>query len=282
MIDFFALYTLKGLSLKLLKETKSLKITISGLNCDGKMDWKVIRGLRQIFNWTHQHLEVETVVIENRFHEFNGHNLDNFLDQEASDVLNYFKEYQELIHQMIKSPQLIVLDQGIFCTTSIFDFALAADVRVAHENIKYENDLRENCLIPTNALSTLGAHMFGKAMIKSMYFNPINHNMNQKIKDASVDHFYSSDEEKDQKLKTILMDNLRYSAVSRIQTKSLFQQEIENQLNYSFQKNLEYLNASLISGEFFSKIQGAFERANPREINPYTIREEKSSHLRSV
>jgi hypothetical protein len=281
MIDFLALYTLKGVSVKLLKETKSLKVTINGTNCSGKFDWKVIRNLRQILNWSHQHLEVESIIIDNKFSEYNGHDLEQFEGQESSDVLNYFKVYQELLTQMLKSPQYIIVDMGKQYSSSLLDFALACDFRVSHSQCILNSDLHENCLLPTNVLMTMGSHHYGQAFVRDVCLNHSQSNNQNWLKQIMHEQ-YSNDTENDVILKKALNLNLKLSAVTRIQTKALLFSEIENQLNFSFQNTLEYLNASLISGEFFSNLSGLFERANPREIRTFTMHEEKSSQLRSV
>lgn len=281
MIDFLALYTLKGVSVKLLKETKSLKVTINGTNCSGKFDWKVVRNLRQILNWSHQHLEVESIIIDNKFNEFNGHDLEQFEGQESSDVLNYFKEYQELLSQMLKSPQYLILDMGKEYSSTLLDFALACDFRVKANDCLLVSEIHENCLLPTNVLMTIGSHYYGQAFVRDLCLNhsPVK---NQAWLEQVTHESYQNETESDVILKKALNLNLKLSAVSRIQTKAMLFSEIENQLNYSFQTSLEYLNASLISGEFFSNISGLYERANPREIRTFTMHEEKSSQLRSV
>lgn len=281
MIDFLALYTLKGVSVKLLKETKSLKVTITGMNCNGKFNWKVVRSLRQILNWTHQHLEVESIIIDNQFSEFNGHDLEQFDGGENTDVLNYFKEYQELLSQMLKSPQYLIIDMGKEYHASVLDFALACDYRVSEEFCVLQNDIHESCLMPTNVLLTVGAHYYGQAFVKDICMNHSKAN-HQHWLSQMTHETYTSETESDVIIKKALNLNLKLSAVTRIQTKALMFSQIENQLNFSFQSSLEYLNASLISGEFFSTITGLYERANPREIRPYTMQEEKSSHLRTV
>lgn len=281
MIDFFALYTLKGVTVKLLKETKSLKVTINGLNCDGKMSWKVVRSLRQIFNWTHRHLEVESIILDSKFNEFYGHDLEQFEEKESSDVLNYFKEYQELLVQMLKSPQYIILDMGKSYPNSLVDFALVCDFRIASSDAKMVSDIHENCLLPTHVLSTLGSHMYGQSFVRDLCINHSPSN-NQSWLQQMVQENYSNEMDATVVLKKALNINLKLSAVSRIQTKALLYSQIENQLSFSFQSSLEYLNASLISGEFFTNITGLYERTNPRDVRPITMHEEKSSELRTV
>lgn len=281
MIDFLALYTLKGVTVKLLKETKSLKVSINGMNCDGKMSLKVVQSLRQILNWTHRHLEVESIIIDNTYKEFSGHDLDQFAGKESSDVLYYFKEYQELINQILKSPQYIIIDLGAAVAASMMDFALACDFRIAEYGGKIHSDIHENCLIPTHALATLGTNLFGQSFVRDIC---INHSLttNQKWFHKVVHEEYSTQLENDVILKKALNINLKLSAVSRIQTKALLLTSFEGQLNYAFQSSLEYLNASLISGEFFSNISGLYERTSPKDVRPYTMHEERSSELRSV
>ena len=281
MIDFLALYTLKGVSVKLLKETKSLKVTINGTNCSGNFDWKVVRNLRQIFNWSHQHLEVESIIIENKFNEFNGHDLEQFDTEDPSNVLNYFKEYQELLTQMLKSPQYLVLDMGKYYSSTLLDFAIACDFRVKSKTCYLNSEIHENCLIPSNVLMTMGSHYYGQAFVRDLCLNHSQEKHQQWLEQITHEN-YENDIEKDVILKKALNLNLKFSAVSRIQTKAMLFSEIENQLNYSFQTCIEYLNASLISGEFFPNINGLYQRANPREILNFSKHEERSSQLRSV
>ena len=128
--------------------------------------------LESLFAWCTTRVEINTIFIDSSSAEFStGLDLDSLSSLSANQLNKINTKLHKIIFSMMQLPQTILMDLGHGCETIASEFALGADIRIAHKDAKVSFNHCHYGLVPAaggmSMLSTLVAPSFSRAWILS-------------------------------------------------------------------------------------------------------------------
>ena len=128
--------------------------------------------LESLLAWCTTRVEINTIFIDSSSQQFStGLELNSLSSLSASQLDKINTKLQKIIFAMMQLPQTIVMDLGQGCETIASEFALGADLRIAHKDARISFNHCHYGLVPAaggmSMLSTLVAPAFSRAWILS-------------------------------------------------------------------------------------------------------------------
>jgi enoyl-CoA hydratase/carnithine racemase len=166
------LFNYTTLSTRLEKSTRTLFVTLNRPDWNNAFRLEMLFELESLFAWCTTRVEINTIFIDSSSAEFStGLDLDSLSSLSANQLNKINTKLHKIIFSMMQLPQTIVMDLGHGCETIASEFALGADIRIAHKDAKVSFNHCHYGLVPAaggmSMLSTLVAPSFSRAWILS-------------------------------------------------------------------------------------------------------------------
>lgn len=249
---------LNYLLIKTDKETKSIHINQAETN--DFLSLNILRELQALFEWIEDHIEINSIWLTLPRIELKKNDLHN---AKLVDLEEYTVLVCELIEKMYALPQTIIVDMGENCDNFAFDLAMAADTRVAHQNINCSLNHQSLGLIPFLTPQLVVSF----PILKNWHQAPIKklsvHNLHQQ---GILYSDYSSDNEKEHIKKDITFGINALPPVSRIQGKHSHYLSIKKRLKELIDLQRKTVNATLYSHDWGRDKSEQLKARSMREI----------------
>ena len=166
------LFNYTTLSTRLEKSTRTLFVTLNRPDWNNSFRLEMLFELESLFAWCTTRVEINTIFIDSSSANFStGLDLDSLSSLSANQLHKINTKLHKIIFSMMQLPQTIVMDLGLGCETIATEFALGADIRIAHKDTKISFNHCRYGLVPAaggmSMLSTLIAPSFSRAWILS-------------------------------------------------------------------------------------------------------------------
>lgn len=166
------LFNYTTLSTRLEKSTRTLFVTLNRPDWNNSFRLEMLFELESLLAWCTTRVEINTIFIDSSSAEFStGLDLDSLSSLSANQLNKINAKLHKIIFSMMQLPQTIVMDLGHGCETIASEFALGADIRIAHKDVKISFNHCHYGLVPAaggmSMLSTLIAPSFSRAWILS-------------------------------------------------------------------------------------------------------------------
>ena len=166
------LFNYTTLSTRLEKSTRTLFVTLNRPDWNNAFRLEMLFELESLFAWCTTRVEINTIFIDSSSSEFSsGLELNSLSALTATQLDKINTKLQKIIFAMMQLPQTIMMDLGHGCETIASEFALGADIRIAHKDAKVSFNHCHYGLVPAaggmSMLSTLVAPAFSRAWILS-------------------------------------------------------------------------------------------------------------------
>lgn len=247
------LFNYTTLGTRLEKTTRTLFITLNRPDWNNAFRLEMLFELESLLAWCTTRVEINTIYIESSTPSFStGLQLDQLNTLSATTLAKINSKLQKIIFAMMQLPQTIIVDLGYGSQTLASEFALGADIRIAHQNCKIAFNHNHYGLSPAaggmSMLSTLVAPSFARhwvlsgsyigrdALLNSGFIGELYHNENH-------------DEVRSEILRKIAQD----APVQRIQSKMGLFESIRTQLEVGLVNDRKIAKASMMSEDWKSK-----------------------------
>lgn len=166
------LFNYTTLSTRLEKSTRTLFVTLNRPDWQNAFRLEMLFELESLLAWCTTRVEINTIFIDSSSQKFStGLDLESLSSLSASQVDKTNTKLQKIIFAMMQLPQTIVMDLGHGTETIASEFALGADVRIAHKDVKVAFNHCHYGLVPAaggmSMLSTLVSPAHSRAWILS-------------------------------------------------------------------------------------------------------------------
>ncbi len=246
------LFNYTTLSTRLEKSTRTLFVTLN------RPDWKNAFRLEMLFElesllaWCTTRVEINTIFIDSSSEVFStGLELESLSALSASQLDKINTKLQKIIFAMMQLPQTVVMDLGHGSETIASEFALGADIRIAHKEAKVSFNHCHYGLVPAaggmSMLSALVPPAFSRAWILSGA--PISESA--LTQSGFLNETYS--ENKNEVIAQILGGIAKLAPVQRIQAKLGLFEALRNQFEAGIVMDRKIAKASMVSEDWRTK-----------------------------
>lgn len=245
-----ALFNYQTLSTRLEKSTRTLFVTLN------RPDWKNAFRLEMLFElesllaWCTTRVEINSIFIDSSAAEFSsGLELDKLSGMTAQGLDKINSKLQKIIFSMMQLPQTVIIDLGHGAETLASEFALGADIRIAHEDTKIAFNHSRYGLVPAaggmSMLSTLISPSFARSWVLSGKY------IDQR---ALRESGFISDSYTAETRQEIIARNLdqvhKQAPVQRIQAKLGLFETLRNQFESGIVMDKKIVKASMVSEDW--------------------------------
>src|SRR5690554_1453531 len=247
------LFNYTTLGTRLEKTTRTLFITLNRPDWNNAFRLEMLFELESLLAWCTTRVEINSIYIESSTKSFStGLELNYLSSLSASTLAKINSKLQKIIFAMMQLPQTIIVDLGHGSQTLASEFALGADIRIAHKNCKIAFNHNHYGLSPAaggmSMLSALIAPSFARHWVLSGSFI----DKNALINSGFIGELYNDgnhDEVKNQILRQIAKD----APVQRIQSKMGLFESLRTQLEAGLINDRRIAKASMMSEDWKSK-----------------------------
>jgi enoyl-CoA hydratase len=225
-------------------KTRSLSISFNRPESENQMNLEMLFELESLFGWLTAHLEVNAVVIKGTNGQFcNGFDEKELKIMSEEKLQKYLVRFQRLISGMLALPQTIICNLGTKASGMGLEFALGADIRLAHQEAEISfNSLNKGWVPCSGGVGLLGL-LVGHSMARQWTLR------SKKISfSEALDKGLITDQE--DHLDQILEDIGKQSPVARIQTKRSLLEAIMPELTRIFEFESIFSFASLKTNDW--------------------------------
>jgi enoyl-CoA hydratase/carnithine racemase len=166
------LFNYTTLSTRLEKSTRTLFVTLNRPDWNNAFRLEMLFELESLLAWCTTRIEINSIYIDSSSAEFStGLDLDSLSGLTANHLDKLNTKLQKIIFAMMQLPQTIVVDLGHGSQTLASEFAMGADIRLAHKDTKVSFNHCHYGLVPAaggmSMLSTLVPPSFSRAWVLS-------------------------------------------------------------------------------------------------------------------
>jgi enoyl-CoA hydratase/carnithine racemase len=166
------LFSYTTLSTRLEKSTRTLFVTLNRPDWNNAFRLEMLFELESLLAWCTTRIEINSIFIDSSSAEFSsGLDLDSLSGLTANHLDKVNTKLQKIIFAMMQLPQTIIIDLGHGSQTLASEFAMGADIRIAHKDTKVSFNHCHYGLVPAaggmSMLSTLVSPSFSRAWILS-------------------------------------------------------------------------------------------------------------------
>ena len=246
------LFNYTTLSTRLEKSTRTLFVTLNRPDWNNSFRLEMLFELESLFAWCTTRVEINTIFIDSSSANFStGLDLDSLSSLSANQLHKINTKLHKIIFSMMQLPQTIVMDLGHGCETIAAEFALGADIRIAHKDTKISFNHCRYGLVPAaggmSMLSTLIAPSFSRAWILS----GASINESALTQSGFLTETYS--ENKNEIIAKTLGEIANLAPVQRIQSKLGLFETLRTQFESGIVMDSKIAKASMVSEDWRTK-----------------------------
>lgn len=247
------LFNYTTLATRLEKTTRTLFITLNRPDWNNAFRLEMLFELESLLAWCTTRVEINSIYIESSSTFFStGLQLDKLSELSASTLAKINSKLQKIIFAMMQLPQTIIVDLGHGSQTLASEFALGADIRIAHQDCRIAFNHNHYGLCPAaggmSMLSTLIAPSFARSWVLSGK----NISNNALVQSGLISEIYH-DHNHDEVRSTILSNVAKDAPVQRIQTKLGLFETLRSQFEAGIINDRKIAKASMMSEDWKSK-----------------------------
>ncbi|HLT22698.1 MAG TPA: enoyl-CoA hydratase/isomerase family protein [Bacteriovoracaceae bacterium] len=247
------LFNYTTLSTRLEKTTRTLFVTLNRPDWNNAFRLEMLFELESLLAWCTTRVEINSIYIESSSKIFStGLELNHLSELSASSLSKINAKLQKIIFAMMQLPQTIVVDLGHGSQTLASEFALGADIRIAHQNTRIAFNHNHYGLSPAaggmSMLSTLVAPSFARHWILSG-----NNISTDALKNSGFIGETYNDHNHDEVRSHILNSIAKDAPVQRIQTKLGLFESLRSQFEAGIVNDRKIAKASMMSEDWKSK-----------------------------
>jgi len=166
------LFNYTTLSTQLEKSTRTLFVTLNRPDWNNAFHLEMLFELESLLAWCTTRIEINSIFIDSSSAEFSsGLDLDALSSLTANQLDKINTKLQKIIFAMMQLPQTIVMDLGRGSQTLASEFAMGADIRIAHKDTKISFNHCHFGLVPAaggmSMLSTIVSPSFTRSWVLS-------------------------------------------------------------------------------------------------------------------
>jgi enoyl-CoA hydratase/carnithine racemase len=246
------LFNYTTLSTRLEKSTRTLFVTLNRPDWKNAFRLEMLFELESLFAWCTTRVEINTIFIDSSSLEFStGLDLDALATLSATQLDKINTKLQKIIFAMMQLPQTIVMDLGHGTQTIASEFALGADIRIAHKDAKVSFNHCHYGLVPAaggmSMLSTLVSPAFSRSWVLSGAA------LNESVLTNSGFLSEAYAENKNEVIAQTLSKIANLAPVQRIQAKLGLFETLRNQFESGIVMDRKIAKASMITEDWRSK-----------------------------
>lgn len=247
------LFNYTTLSTRLEKTTRTLFVTLNRPDWNNAFRLEMLFELESLFAWCTTRVEINSIFIDSSSKIFStGIEYETLSGTTASQIDKVNQKLQKIIFAMMQLPQTIVMDLGHGSETLASEFALGADIRIAHEETQVGFNHCHYGLVPAaggmSMLSTLIGASYARSWVLSGQFIP----QRTLIQSGFIAHDYNSSN-REETIQRVLSDVANSAPVQRIQAKLGLFESIRSQLEAGIVMDRKIAKASMVSEDWRNK-----------------------------
>ena len=229
-------------------KTRSLSITFNRPESENQMNLEMLFELESLFGWLTAHLEVNAVVIKGQDNIFcTGFDEKELKIMSEEKLQKYLVRFQRLISGMLALPQTIICDLGVKASGMGLEFALGADIRLAHKDAQINFNALDKGWVPCSGGIGLLGILVGHSTARSWTLSSQNVSSSQALDKGLISESYNEAT----KARTDLLQSIaKQSPVARIQTKRSLLEAIMPELTRVFEFESIFSFASMKTNDW--------------------------------
>jgi enoyl-CoA hydratase len=247
------LFNYTTLSTRLEKTTRTLFVTLNRPDWNNAFRLEMLFELESLFAWCATKVEVNSIFINSSSPVFStGLEYDSLPGTSAQQLEKVNSKLQKIIFAMMQLPQTIVIDLGEGSETLASEFALGADIRVAHEEARIRFNHCHYGLVPAaggmSMLSNLVSPSFARNWVLSGSV------INKKVLTESglISYLYNN-ESQSEIIRQLLTDLSNAAPVQRIQAKLGLFENLRSDFEAGIVMDRKISKASMVSEDWRTK-----------------------------
>ncbi len=246
------LFNYTTLSTRLEKSTRTLFVTLNRPDWKNSFRLEMLFELESLFAWCTTRVEINTIFIDSSSTEFStGLDLDSLATLSATQLDKINTKLQKIIFAMMQLPQTIVMDLGHGTQTIASEFALGADIRIAHKDSKVSFNHCHYGLVPAAGGMSMLSTIVSPAFSRSWVLSGADLNESVLINSGFLSEAYA--ENKNEVIAQTLSRIANLAPVQRIQAKLGLFETLRNQFESGIVMDRKIAKASMITEDWRSK-----------------------------
>lgn len=247
-------------TLKVVLDTanRSIKVFLNRPEEENRLNIEMLFELESLANWLTSHLEVNSVVISSEGETFcEGFDFKELKVMCDEKRFKYLARFQKVVQAYKALPQTIICDMKSSTSSMGLELALAADIRIANEDAKFNFSFLNEGWVPMCGGISVLSELVGKG-------NAWQWILSSRVVDA--EKAYQSGFIVDQYTDTQVLDRLlqtiaKQSPVARIQTKRAFYDTVHRQFDESLHFDTACAQASMKTDDWKKEDNEEFTQA---------------------
>lgn len=232
----------------LLPATRSLAISLSNPRFGNKINETMLNELHDIFNWCAEHSEVNSIIFSASSPFLSLGWDDDFSEKSPQEIDHLYKLLHTVISQLINLPQTTIVDFKEQTRGIAFELFLACDIRVCHQSLKFKFDYLDRGLIPGATGVSLLNQITSVGFTQRCWLTSATIQA-EELKTQGVIHEIYEGNRSD--IIDALMETIaKQSAVSRLQTKGIINQQLNHFVINQFPHILKASRGALQSEDY--------------------------------
>ena len=246
------LFNYTTLSTRLEKSTRTLFVTLNRPDWNNAFRLEMLFELESLLAWCTTRIEINSIFIDSSSAEFStGLDLEALSALTANQLDKINTKLQKIIFAMMQLPQTIVMDLGHGSQTIASQFAMGADIIIAHKDTKVSFNHCHFGLVPAacgiSMLSTIVAPSFSRAWVLSGA--PVSEST---LKQSGfISETYGDD--KNEVVAQLLSSISAQAPVQRIQSKLGLFETLRSQFESGIVSDRKIAKASMVSEDWRTK-----------------------------
>ena len=247
------LFNYTTLSTRLEKSTRTLFVTLNRPDWQNAFRLEMLFELESLLAWCTTRVEINTIFIDSSTPKFStGLDLEALSSLSASQLDKTNTKLQKIIFAMMQLPQTIVIDLGQGTETIASEFALGADVRIAHEKTKVCFNHCHYGLVPAAGGMSMLSALVPPSFSRSWILSGTHVNAETLLKSGLLSESYTS-ETKNEVIAEVLGRISGLAPVQRIQAKLGLFEALRSQFESGIVMDRKIAKASMVSEDWRTK-----------------------------
>ncbi len=209
--------------------------------------------LRDIIDWLHAHIEVDSVLLGTVHSEFgSGWNQEEWKTLTSTETEFYIEELRQLSFAFIQVPQTVVADLKRGASGASLELVLGADLRIMEEGGRLVFDHLQQGMAPASGGCGLLSALMGQALAKNWVQTSLPIPSHSLISSGFVQEVYNF---QDGYTDTLLDAISHQSPVARIQTKKTFGEFLMDDIRKTQAVESKIAMGAYITGDFLKYLR---------------------------